>query len=190
MSNTPQTAIAPQVVDGFATVKVMDAAGMITVRGDFSSDDFKSAVTDATGCAFPDVNSFTSNGETHLAWMSPDELMIFCGYEAALEMASTLQSALSAQHALVCVVSDARALFEVTGSGARDALAKLTPADLSRDAFTKATFRRTRMAQIPAAIGAVDEDHFLIMCFRSVAEYTFEILKLSAQKGGEVGFYS
>jgi sarcosine oxidase subunit gamma len=105
-------------------------------------------------------------------------------------MAATLQSALSSQHALVCVVSDARALFEIAGLGARDALAKLTPADLSRDAFTVGTFRRTRMAQIPAGIGAMDEDRFLIMCFRSVAEYTFEILKLSAQKGGEVGFHS
>lgn len=190
MSNTPQAAIAPQMVDGFATVKVMDAAGMITVRGDFSSDEFKSTVTDATGCAFPEVNSLASKGETHLAWMSPDELMIFCGYEAAPKMAATLQSALSSQHALVCVVSDARALFEIAGSGARDALAKLTPADLSRDAFTVGTFRRTRMAQIPAGIGAMDEDRFLIMCFRSVAEYTFEILKLSAQKGGEVGFHS
>lgn len=190
MSNTPQSAIAPQTVDGFATVKALDGAGMVTIRGDFASSAFTKAVVAATGCEFPNVNSVTSKGDTHLAWMSPDELMVFCSYDAAPQIAQELNSALSSEHALVCVVSDARALFEVEGTGARDALAKLTPADLSRDAFAAGTFRRTRMAQIPAGIGALGEDRFLIMCFRSVAQYTFDILKLSAKSGGEVGFHS
>lgn len=189
MSNTPQAAITPQTVNGFATVQALGAMGMVNIRGDFLNADFKKSVETHTGCAFPEVNCVTQKGDVSLAWMSPDELMVFCAYDAAPEIAAKLTEALTGQHSLVAVLSDARALFEVSGAGARDALAKLTPADMAATAFPAGMFRRTRIAQIPAGIGAMSEDRFMVMCFRSVAEYAFEILKLSAQKGGEVNFH-
>ena len=51
-------------------------------------------------------------------------------------------------------------------------------------------FRRTRMAQVPAAFWLDEAGNFHLICFRSVADYAFELLKVSAQPGGEVGLYA
>ncbi|MEM7441658.1 MAG: sarcosine oxidase subunit gamma family protein, partial [Pseudomonadota bacterium] len=93
------------------------------------------------------------------------------------------------QHALAVNVSDARAIFQVSGPIAREVLAKLAPVDFSREAFRPGQFRRSRLAQVPAAIWADDEDIFRIICFRSVAEYVFNLLKVAAQPGSEVAVY-
>jgi sarcosine oxidase subunit gamma len=79
--------------------------------------------------------------------------------------------------------------MHVSGAGAREVLAKLCPVDLSPDAFTPGMFRRTRMAQVPAAFWLDAEDTFHLICFRSVADYAFNLLKTAALPGGEVGVY-
>jgi sarcosine oxidase subunit gamma len=73
---------------------------------------------------------------------------------------------------------------------AREALAKLCPVDMTPGAFEPGMFRRTRMAQIPAAIWMPDADTVHIVCFRSVAEYTFNLLRDAVAEGGEVGLFS
>ena len=51
-------------------------------------------------------------------------------------------------------------------------------------------FRRTRMAQVPAAFWMVDDQTFQIVSFRSVADYVFSLLKVAAQPGSGVNFFS
>lgn len=50
-------------------------------------------------------------------------------------------------------------------------------------------FRRTRLAQVPAALRMVDDETFEVICFRSVAQYVFDLLKVAGQPGSEVGFF-
>jgi len=61
--------------------------------------------------------------------------------------------------------------------------------DLSHDSFKPGMFRRTRMAQAAVAFWMVDQETFQVVCFRSNAKYVFDLLKVAAQNGSEVGFF-
>ncbi|WP_412550291.1 sarcosine oxidase subunit gamma [Shimia sp. MIT910701] len=175
--------------DGFAKVEETRLRGMITVRGDLSSKEMAAAVTAATGAAVPEVRKVTSGNTGAVAWMSPDELLVVVDYEAANTTVATLTDALKDSHALVANVSDARAVFRLSGDSSRDVLAKLAPVDFAKDAFGAGDIRRSRIAQVPAAVWGNEDGSFEVICFRSVAQYVFDVLKVSAQPGGEVGFH-
>ena len=49
--------------------------------------------------------------------------------------------------------------------------------------------RRTRLAQVPAAIWLSETDEISVIAFRSVARYVFDILALSADDSGRVGYF-
>jgi sarcosine oxidase subunit gamma len=57
-------------------------------------------------------------------------------------------------------------------------------------AFEPGMIRRTRMAQIAAAFWMVDAETIRVVCFRSVAEYAFNLLKDAAEPGGETGLFA
>lgn len=173
---------------GFAKVSETGLRGMITLRGDLGSAGIKAAVMAATGAAIPDVRRMARGKGGDVAWMSPDELLILCDYTSVNDTLAVLADKLSSEHALAVNVSDARAVFRIEGDGAREVLAKLAPADLSADAFGSDDFRRTRIAQVAAAFWMNADESFELVCFRSVAQYVFDVLKVSAQPGGEVGF--
>lgn len=173
--------------DGLARIEEAGPQGMITLRGDFSSSAMKSAVADAAGSEIPQTGKISYGADTALCWMSPDELLVLCPYHVVDDKLAVLTAALASEHALTANVSDARALFRLSGSDAREVLAKLCPVDLSRDAFAVGQFRRTRMAQVPAAIWFEDDDTACVICFRSVAQYVFDLLKVSAQPGSATG---
>ena len=171
--------------EGFATVAESSLVGMITLRGDLADATFQAAIGE-----IPGQGGVVSQGERTLLWMSPDELLLVLPYDQAPAEATRLAEALAGTHALVTNVSDARAMFRLEGKAAREVLAKLTPADLAPGAFAPGQVRRTRLAQVAAAFWMPSETSFHIICFRSVAEYVFGLLKTSAQKGSEVGLYS
>ena len=171
---------------GFATVTETGLRGMITVRGDLASKEMAAAVKSATGAGVPDQRKVSVGDKGKVAWMSPDELLVVVEYATVLETVATLTTALAGSHALVANVSDARAVFEISGEGSRDALAKLAPVDLSKSAFAPDEIRRTRIAQVPAAFWQTGDSCFEVICFRSVAQYMFDVLRLSVTNGGEV----
>lgn len=173
--------------EGFVTVTAMGLQGMITLRGDLSSAAVKSAVNLVTGTAMPEQRQCKISGDTGVAWMSPDELLLLVPYAQVAEKLESLNTTLAGQHFLAVDVSDARAMFHLEGNGVRDVMAKLSPVDMRAEAFGAGDFRRTRLAQIPAAFWMPDGSSVQIVCFRSVAEYAFNLLKTAAEPGGEVG---
>ena len=175
--------------NGIAAIRELGPLGMITLRGDLSAAYLRTLTTKLTGAKFPDVRECHSEGENGLAWMSPDELLVMCSYAQANDHVARMSEALSGKHALVANVSDARAVFEVKGPHAREVIAKLAPVDLTPEGFTPGMFRRSRMAQVPAAFWMRDAETFQIICFRSVAQYMFDLLKIAAQPGSEVGHF-
>lgn len=175
--------------EGFAKVEETGLRGMITVRGDLASKEMAAAVKAATGAAVPAQRKVSTGDKGAVAWMSPDELLVVVAYEAANAAVATLSDALEGSHALVANVSDARAVFRLTGDDSRDVLAKLAPVDFCKDAFGAGEIRRSRIAQVPAAVWGNEDGSFEVICFRSVAQYVFDVLKVSAQSGGEVGFH-
>ena len=175
---------------GIAEISELPPRGMITLRGDLSAGFMRKAATKAADAPFPEMRGITGDGLRGLAWMSPDELLVLCAHSDVPDTMAKLQKGLKGRHALAVNVSDARAVFELKGPNARDVLAKLAPVDLSSDAFTLGMFRRSRLAQVPAAFWMPEESCFHIVCFRSVAQYVFDVLTVAAQPGSSVGYYA
>lgn len=174
---------------GIAEIRETGPQGMITLRGDLTSAPLKKAIKSATETGVPKTLQILIKGRTACAWMSPDEVLLLCDYDAVTEVLSKIKTDLGSAHALCVDVSDARALFEVTGPHARDVLAKLTPINTGTDALIEGQVRRTRLAQVPAAVW-IAEGTLRIICFRSVAQYMFDLLKTASQPGSEVSFHS
>ena len=175
---------------GIVSISEIGPVGMITLRGDLSDAKLIKAAVAAGGVNVPEPRHILTEGERGIAWMSPDELLILSPYAHVHDRTADLAAALAGQFALATNVSDARAVFEVKGPHARDVMAKLAPVDLHPNAFTPGMFRRTRLAQVAAAFWKPQEDCFRIICFRSVAQYVFDLLKVSAKPGSEVSHYS
>lgn len=175
--------IGGRTTETFVTLRGMDPRGMITLRGDLSSPQFQSVCSGLAGVAFPKAGHATCEGEKGLCWMSPDEVLILVPYDQTSAALKTLEQALAGTHHLAANVSDARALIVLQGAGAREVLAKLAPVDLHPDSFAPGQFRRTRLGQIAAAFWMHDAERFEVICFRSVADYAFDLLSASAKEG-------
>ncbi|MGD9295254.1 MAG: sarcosine oxidase subunit gamma family protein [Roseobacter sp.] len=175
--------------DGIADVTEAPIQGMITLRGDLSLPAVRKAVAAVASADVPGPGQANITGDTGVAWMSPDELLVLCPYHDVHSALASLQTALGESHALAVNVSDARASFRIAGRYAREVLGKLCPVNFAPDAFGTHTFRRTRMAQVPAAVWLSAEDTFQIVCFRSQAQYVFDLLRTAAQQGSEVNVF-
>ena len=186
MSNAV-SALDGQVAPGEVTVRELGLRGMITLRGELSSRKLQNVCKKLTGVAFPKHGGLASEGDKGLAWMSPDEVLVMVSHAEAAEAVAAIEAALKDEHFLAVDVSDARAVFSVQGAFSREVIAKLAPADLHPDRFKEGMMRRTRLGQVAAAFWMGDEETFHVICFRSVAEYTFGLLKASAG-AGEVGY--
>lgn len=183
----PATALLGAAYSGLITVAEALPRGMVTLKADLTAATAK-AVSDVTGAAMPDLRQITS-GKMDVAWMAPDELLILCDHAEADAVTRALSDKLGQAHHLAINVSDARAVFLLEGDAIRDVLGKLTPADLSPGALPIGEMRRTRLAQVAAAIWFTSDTTAEVMCFRSVARYVFDVLTLSARPGSAVGFH-
>lgn len=171
----------------FELAKVTRAGprGMITLRADLSAAKVKKAVKSAGGQGLPVSGQILGDGTRGVAWMSPDELLVMVPYGDVAATLHQIEQTLAGTHFLAVDVSDARAVFTVSGVDAHEVLARVCPVDLHVDSFGVGQFRRTRMAQIAAAFWRHDEG-FDVVCFRSVGDYGENLLRTVAQ-GGKVG---
>lgn len=183
------TALDGASFDGLVRVEDTGLQGMITLRGDLAASAVKKAATAVSGGKMPDPLTLAEGKTGSVAWMSPDELLVLCDYAEAELAVGKMTAALGQTHSLAVNVSDARAMFRVSGSAAREVMAKLCPLDFSPAAFQPGMFRRTRMAQIPAAVWMETDQSFCVICFRSVAQYAFDVLKTAARPGTAVGAF-
>ncbi len=186
----PTNALGGVRYDGIAMIEEAGPRGMVTLRGDLDAPAFQKVAIGVAGVAFPARRAIVLDGDRGLAWMSPDELLLMMPYEAAGDAVAALGERLGDAHHLAVDVSDARAVFRVSGgAAAREVLAKLCPVDLSPAAFEPGQIRRTRAAQVPVAFWMADDDSFDLVCFRSVARYVFDLLSTAAAPGGTVGYF-
>lgn len=185
-----RTALLGASFDGTCAVAETALQGMITLRGTLDDPVLQAAVAEATGAEMPGLRQIMEGSSGAVAWMSPDELLLLVPHGQAPAIAARLTEALADQHAMVAEVSDARAVFTVTGPTAREVIARLCPVDMAPGRFEAGEMRRTRMAQVPAAFWLSGSDQITVICFRSVAQYVFDLLRQAAQPGGEVGVFA
>ncbi|MCV2893993.1 sarcosine oxidase subunit gamma [Lentibacter sp. XHP0401] len=173
--------------DGIAHVEDAGLRGMISFRGDLSASKVKAALKAVSGVEMPSQRGCNVTGESGLAWMSPDEILVMVPHAEAAAAVEKLSKALKGQHFMAENVSDARAVFTVAGKHAREVIGKLAPVDMGT--FQTGEIRRTRIAQVAAAFWMHGPDAFTVVCFRSGAQYMFDVLSVAAQSGSEVGVY-
>ena len=182
----PVSALNGAVFEGpLVSIKERGAIGMVTIRGDFSSATFAAAIEKTCGGPIPAQRKF----EGSLGWMSPDELLWTGAYADAPGVVASLSEDLADEHHLAVNVSDARAVFRLTGQGARELIAKGAPVDMSPAAFASGDLRRSHIGQVAAAFWMDDEEGLTLVCFRSFAGYMFDWLSASAKDGATPGLY-
>jgi sarcosine oxidase subunit gamma len=162
---------------------------MVTLRVDLGAPGLAAAVGAATGCAMPETRRITFADGNAVAWMAPDELMLFRAPGGAGAAVETLAAMLGTAHHLAVDVSDARLLFRIEGPGAREVLGKGAPVDLAPDAFGPGDFRRTRLGQVAVAFWMPEPEAFELMCFRSVGGFVADWLAHAARPGSLPGYY-
>lgn len=182
------SALNGKLAAGEVTVRDAGLQGMIILRGDLADKKLATVCKSVTGFALPKQGKAALEGKSGLCWMSPDELLVLVPYENTGEAIAKIDDALKGTHYLAENVSDARALIILEGEYAREVIAKLAPVDLHPASFTVGDFRRTRLGQVAAAFWMQDADTFAVICFRSVADYTFDLLAASA-RAGRVGHF-
>lgn len=173
--------MSEQLFEGAIKVERFYGFGMLTIRGDFTNAKIKSVI-EANVATVPAIREITVGREGMLAWMSPDELLAVLPTEKPPTVSKELQDGFGDTHSLVIDVSDARAVFRLTGKGVREVIAKGAPADLSEDAFGPGQIRRTRLGQVACAYWMSGPDQFDLICFRSVADFVFEWLSVASAK--------
>ena len=161
-----------------SVVRVEDQ-GMILLRGEMGALD---GVLGAVGLPVPEMRRIGRGAGRAVAWMSPDEALVLCPAAEAVEVARRMTDAAGDAFVTVADVSDARAVFDLRGPWADEALAKLTPADLS--AVEEDEMRRSRLAQVAGAFWR-EEGGWRIVCFRSVGTYVHDLLD-NAVAGGRL----
>ncbi|MFZ3581260.1 sarcosine oxidase subunit gamma [Loktanella sp. DJP18] len=182
----PITALRARETHGSVQISDAGLRGMITLRGDLSK---MKAVCKDFGVAVPGMREALFKSDAGVLWMSPDELLILLPYGDVPDALGKIAKAQKGQHHLAVNVSDARALLRVEGPFAREVIAKLAPVDLHADAFAPGQVLRTRLGQIAAAFWMTDARTFHVICFRSVADYAFDLLAASAD-AGPVGHFA
>lgn len=188
MSN-PVSVLNGKATAGDVEIEDADLRGMISLRGDLSAKPVRAVLATVTGSDMPGIGKISINGDNALCWMSPDEVLVLVPYSSVQKVMQTIHDALSEIHYLAVNVSDARALIKVSGPFARDVIAKLAPVDLHPDSFAPGDFRRSRLGQVAAAFWMTESNTFRVICFRSVADYAFDLLAASAA-AGPVGYLS
>lgn len=172
------------------TVTMLPPRGMISVRADLKSKKLNGVIGELTGADIPAVGHFSySEDSASCIWMSPDELLVLLDPAVTDESEQALKQALSGEHCLISNVSDARAIIEINGLNVRDVLAKLTPANLSKQAFQPGDARRSRISQVAAGFWMLDPERVELICFRSSADYVLGLLDQAADAGAKPNFY-
>ena len=183
------TALGGVTFKGGVSVSEMPLQGLITLRCDLEMPALQQALQAILGLAVPGMRTVVQGDECAVAWMSPDELLVFVPYPKVSALTVALNEALESQHSLVVNVSDARALFEIVGDGAREVIAKLTPTDLRPAVLSVGVMCRSRLGQVAGAFWLTGDNTLRVICFRSVAAYVYNLLTDAADKGAQLRYF-
>ena len=161
--------------------------GQVTLRGDLDDTALTAAVEQVIGLPVPGRLAVNQAGAYRAVWMAPDELLLMVPAEETQVILAALDEALSRQHHMALDVSDARAVFRLTGALVAEVLAKGAPCDLSEAGCPVGTARRTHLAGLAVGLWHLDAEEWEIVCFRSFAHHLQAWLEAAAAPGAEVG---
>ena len=174
----------------FAVVNEVGTVGMILYSGDLSSAELEKCVEMHLQMAIPSVGEIVERGESMIAWMSPDELLLMTSETKVASILAAFETDLADLHHLALDVSATRIVFEICGDGVRDVLAKGTPAVVTLESFRAGQMRRSRLGQVQAAFWMRDDATVRVVCRRSEAGYLRDWLHFATLDGSAPNYFS
>lgn len=120
----------------------------------------------------PAVAGDTVPGPIRVLCIAPGEWLVVSGERAPPGARAQLESDAATCELALVDLSDALAVLELRGPGARDVLSQGCGLDLHERAFTSGRCARTRLAQVPVLIDCREEpDQFELYVARSYFQY-------------------
>jgi sarcosine oxidase subunit gamma len=134
------------------------------------------------GRALPAEVGMTLLGEVSFLCVTPAEWLIVSSALDARQMQDELEADLANQNLVLADLSEALVSFEVTGPHACDLLAQSCSVDFHPSRFRAGQCARTRLAQIPVVVAAIDATpKFELTVARSYAAYLQAYLQDAVQ---------
>ena len=159
--------------EGIAIVE-RSAIACVDVRGNPGDEKFMRAVTSVTDVAPPRAACTSISGLFgSILWLGPDEWLVVSDSQSGDEIAVRLRQALRGVASAVTDVSDARIICAVSGTHARNVLAKGCTIDFHPRAFPAGRCVQTLLAKAAVLIHASSPQSFEIHVARSFAEYAW-----------------
>lgn len=152
--------------------------GKIDLRGDPKDRAFMSAVGRALDLLLPtEPCQSAAQGDVTALWIGPDQWLITCPRDRVPAMMGDLGEAVQSVAAAVTDVSAGRAQFRLSGSNARDMLAKGCPLDLHPKVVKPGYVAGSVLAKISVSIHLQSEDVIDLYLGRSFADYLWAWLE-------------
>ena len=171
-----------ETAEALAQVVSAEPVGMIVLRA--APQDAAPAIRAAVGLDLPGLRQMLRDGARAVAWMSPDEWLLMVPRDGVAEALAAGRAAAGDAFVTLADVSEARVAFTIRGPRADEVVMKLCPVDIAR--LPEGEIRRTRAAQIAAALWRSGADEITLMCFRSVSGHAQALLETAARPGGAV----
>ena len=171
-----------ETAEALAQVAPAEPVGMIVLRA--APQDAAPAIKAAVGLDLPEQRQILRDGARAVAWMSPDEWLLMVPRDGVAEALAAGRAAAGDAFVTLADVSEARVAFTIRGPRADEVVMKLCPVDIAR--LPEGEIRRTRAAQIAAALWRSGPDEITLVCFRSVAAHAQALLENAARPGSAV----
>ena len=151
-------AISAVRVPGIVALRDSGFFGQIDLRGDATDSGFVAETRQVLGLDLPTAaNTASTNGDRAALWLSPDQWLILVPFATRAQTIDEMKRALAGKHVSVTDVSANRTILELSGSKAREVLAKGCGLDLHPRAFKTGQCAQTVVARSQAVIWQVDE---------------------------------
>ena len=128
----------------------------VNLRGDPGAEGFGKAVRTVAGCALPGANQVSRGPDRSVLWLGPDEWLVVSADGEGADLAAEFLALLTGQHVSVLDVSANRTIFELSGEGAREVLAKGCSLDLFPRALAVDHCAQTLLANVQIILEKVD----------------------------------
>ena len=160
--------------------------GMLALRGDSASADFRSAVSTVLGLdVVVDPLASARRRDVSMLWLGPDEWLVVTPDRRLERIERALREALEGQHAALTDVSHSRTVLALSGPDARAVLSKGCPLDFHPGVFPPGRCAQSRLAKCQVLIHlASATPEFEIHVLRSFAEYAWAWLADAGQEFG------
>ena len=151
----------------------MPVPGQIDLRGDPADPAFLDVVSAVLGCGLPlKPNTVAEAGDVTVCWLGPDEWLVLTPPGAEGDMVARLRDGLQGTHSAVVDVTGNRALIRISGTAARDVLAKGCSLDLHPRGFKPGDCAQTLIARCGVILHQRDDvPSYDLLPRRSFAEY-------------------